>query len=61
LSPSLRLGYFIQVDSFLLVLFDGIRIGGDVKDDPLLQEEGEVKWWLNKRKWSTPRSKLNLT
>ena len=42
------------------MLFDGIRIGGDVEDDPLLQEEGEVKWWLNQRKWFTPRSKLNL-
>ena len=59
LSLSLRLGYFILVDSFLLVLFDGIRIGVNVEDVPLLQEEG-VKWWLNQRKWFSPRSKLNL-
>ena len=39
LSLSLRLGYFILVDSFLLVLFDGIRIGVNVEDVPLLQED----------------------
>ena len=33
------MGYFILVDSFLLLLFDGIRIGGNVEDVPLLQEE----------------------
>jgi len=34
------MGYFILVDSFLLLLFDGIKVGGNVEDVLLLQEEG---------------------
>ena len=39
------MGYFILVDSFLLLLFDGIRIGGNVEDVPLSQEEGGGGAW----------------